>query len=64
MEEKIKQMQRDIALIDELLSSDTEKGIVEFKHNNENHEMIGKLCSALSNKARIDQDDFAYAVWG
>lgn len=34
MEDKIKQMQRDIALIDELLSSDTEKGIVASKHNN------------------------------
>ena len=64
MEDKIKQMQRDIALIDELLSSDAEKGIVEFKHNNESPDMIGKLCSALSNKARIDQDDFAYIIWG
>ena len=64
MEDKIKQIQRDIALIDELLSSNTENGIVEFKHNNESPEMIGKLCSALSNKARINQDDFAYVIWG
>ena len=34
MEDKIKQMQRDIALIDELLIFDTEKRIVESKHNN------------------------------
>ncbi|MEA3444526.1 MAG: ATP-binding protein [Bacteroidota bacterium] len=64
MEDKTKQIQRDIALIDELLSSNTEKGAVEFKHNNESPEMIGKLCSALSNIARIDQVDFAYVVWG
>jgi len=64
MEDKIKEMQRDIALIDELLSSNTERGTVEFKHNNENPEMIGKLCSALSNNARIEQKDFAYVVWG
>jgi len=60
MEDIIKEMQRDIALIEELLSSDTEKGTVEFKHNNESPEMIGKLCSALSNNARIEQKDFAY----
>jgi len=52
MGELSKQMQRDIVLIDELLSGDSEKGCVEFKHNNENLDMIGKLCSALSNAAK------------
>lgn len=64
MNELSKQMQRDIVLIDELLSGDSENGCVEFKHNNENPEMIGKLCSALSNVARIEEKDFAYIVWG
>jgi predicted HTH transcriptional regulator len=64
MSELSKQMQRDIVLIDELLSGDSEKGCVEFKHNNENPDMIGKLCSALSNAARIEEKDFAYVVWG
>jgi len=64
MEDKNKEMQRDIALIDELLSSNTEKGTAEFKHNNEAPDMIGKLCSALSNNARIEQKDFAYVIWG
>ena len=64
MEDKSKQMQRDIVLIDELLSKHSEKGCVEFKHNNKNPEMIGKLSSALSNTARIEQRDFAYVVWG
>lgn len=27
-------------------------------------EMIGKLISALSNAARIEQKDFAYVIWG
>jgi hypothetical protein len=58
MSELSKQMQRDIVLIDELLSNSTEKGCVEFKHNNESPEMIGKLCSALSNAARIEEKDF------
>jgi ATP-dependent DNA helicase RecG len=64
MGELSKQMQRDIVLIDELLSGDSEKGCVEFKHNNENPDMIGKLCSALSNVARIEEKDFAYVIWG
>ncbi|AEV34223.1 putative transcriptional regulator with HTH domain [Owenweeksia hongkongensis DSM 17368] len=58
------QMRRDIVLIDELLSGNTENGCVEFKHNNASPEMIGKLCSALSNVARIQEKDFAYVLWG
>ncbi len=64
MEDKIKQKERDIALIDDLLINGSENGIVEFKYNNDNPEMIGKLCSALSNKARVDEKDFAYVIWG
>lgn len=64
MQELTKQMQRDIVLIDELLSENSEKGYIEFKHNNEKSEMIGKLCSALSNTARIEEKDFAYVIWG
>ena len=64
MSELSKQMQRDIVLINELLSGNSEQGCVEFKHNNETPDMIGKLCSALSNTARIEEKDFAYVVWG
>lgn len=64
MAELSRQMERDIILIDEFLLSNSENSCVEFKHNNENPEMIGKLCSALSNAARIDEKDFAYVVWG
>lgn len=62
---KVKKMdERDIALIDELRSDIGESSYVEFKKDNSNHEMIGKLCSALSNGARIDGIDFAYIIWG
>ena len=64
MSEVLKQIERDIVLVDELLSNDSEKACVEFKHNNDNPEMIGKLCSALSNVARIEHKDFAYIIWG
>jgi len=56
--------QRDILLIDELRKQSSEKAVVEFKHNNKNPELIGKLCSALSNAARIEQQNCAYVVWG
>jgi len=62
--EMSKQTKRDVVLIDELLSGQSERQCVEFKHNNEDQEMIGKLCSALSNAARNAQQDFAYVVWG
>ncbi len=64
MKEKEIQIKRDVALIDELLASNSENTCVEFKHNNEDKEMIGKLVSALSNSARIEQQDFAYVIWG
>jgi len=64
MTEPSKQTARDIALIDELLAGNSENSCVEYKHNNENHEMIGKLCSALSNAARMEEQDFGYVLWG
>lgn len=57
------QLARNIALIDELRSG-SESHVVEFKHNNDNPELIGKLCSALSNAARIAKKDVAYLLWG
>ncbi len=64
MSEALKQIERDIVLVDELLANGSEIGCVEYKHNNENPDMIGKLCAALSNVARIEQKDFAYIIWG
>ena len=56
--------ERDLALVNELLAQHSEHSCVEFKHNNQSEETIAKLCSALSNAARIEQEDFAYVVWG
>lgn len=57
-------LKRDIALIDELRNRPAEESCIEFKKDNTNPEVIGKLCSALSNKARIDGQDCAYVLWG
>lgn len=54
---------RDIDLVNELLGSD-ESEWLEFKKGVENPEMIGKLCSALSNGARLVGRDKGYVVWG
>lgn len=64
MNEQEIQKARDLALVNELLSANDEHTCVEFKHNRDDAEMIGKLISALSNAARIDQQDFAYILWG
>ena len=57
-------IERDIALIDELCDQDSEHSLLEFKHNNDDAQMIGKLCSALSNAARVANQDLAYVLWG
>ena len=55
---------RDIDLVDDLLKLPAEACWAEFKHNNFNRDMIGKLCSALSNASRIEGKHFAYVLWG
>lgn len=55
---------RDIALIDELRASDAENCCLEFKRDNIMPQVVGKLCSALSNSARVEGHDFAYVLWG
>ncbi len=57
-------LERDIALIDELRSQTAEHSILEFKQGNDEPKLIAKLCSALSNAARIEQRDCAYVLWG
>jgi len=56
--------QRTAALIDELLQLQSETACVEFKENNADAPMIGKLISALSNTARLADQPFAYVLWG
>lgn len=55
---------RTRALIDDLRVLPAEAAWVEFKENNTDPELIGKLISALSNAARLADQHFAYVVWG
>ena len=55
---------RVLALIDDLRHLPAETAWVEFKENNTDPNVIGKLISALSNSARIEGRDFGYVVWG
>lgn len=55
--------QRDIELIDTLLNN-KENECLEFKKDNIDPEVVGKLCSALSNSARISNKNYAYVLWG
>ncbi|EQB12654.1 RNA-binding domain-containing protein [Novosphingobium lindaniclasticum] len=56
--------ERDIAWIDELRKGGKERALVEFKHNNADPEIVGKLVSALSNAAREADREVACVVWG
>ncbi len=56
--------QRDIDLVDHIRNLPAETSCVEFKRNNDAHEMIGKLCSAISNAARVDGENQGYVIWG
>lgn len=55
---------RTLALIDDLRRLPAECPWAEFKENNSDPAMIGKLVSAMSNAARIANKDFAYVLWG
>lgn len=55
---------RTLALIDDLRQLPAETAWVEFKLNNADAPLIGKLISALSNAARLVDQPFAYVVWG
>lgn len=56
--------ERSIDLINDLLQQDSELSWLEFKKNNSDKELVGKLCSALSNSARLEGRDFGYVIWG
>jgi predicted HTH transcriptional regulator len=52
------------ALLVELLAPQNETEWVEFKHNNDNPEMIGEYLSALANSAALHGREMGYLVWG
>ncbi len=53
-----------LVLIDELRKMPAELPWLEFKENNTDPKMIGKLISALSNAARLADQQYAFVVWG
>ena len=55
---------RYIDLVDDLRSNVAETPWLEFKVSKEDAEDIGILVSALSNAARIEEQEIAYIVWG
>ena len=55
---------RLFALVDDLRALSAEQPWVEFKQNNSDPAIIGKLISALSNAARLADQPFAYVLWG
>jgi len=56
--------ERNIDLINDLVARPAETSWIEFKKNNADPNMIGVRCSALSNAARIDDQNCAYMLWG
>ena len=55
---------RDIDLVNSLLATGHETEWLEFKHDQGEGKVIGKLCSALSNGARIHGKEKGYCLWG
>lgn len=51
-------------LVNELRKLPAETSWVEFKHNNDDPEMVGEYLSALSNAAALEGKANAYLVWG
>ena len=56
--------ERTRKLVDDLRAKPAETTWIEFKENNADGPLIGKLISALSNAARLADQHFAYVVWG
>ena len=57
-------IERDVALIGDLLKNRSELDHVEFKDSNANPVTIGELISAISNCARLQDKHTGYVVWG
>ena len=51
-------------LIHELVKLPREVEWVEFKHNNDNSQMIGEYISALANAAALAGKSKGYLLWG
>lgn len=52
------------ALLVEMLSLPAETEWVEWKHNNDNPDMIAERISALANTAALHSRELGYLLWG
>lgn len=52
------------SLVNEFIKLPNETEWVEFKHNNEDPQMIGEYISALSNSAALNGKTNGYIIWG
>ncbi len=51
-------------LVQSLVSLPSETAWVEFKHNNDERETIGKNISAVANAAALNERSYGYIIWG
>ena len=52
------------SLVNEIIKLPNETEWIEFKHNNEDPQMIGEYISALSNSAALNGKTNGYMIWG
>ncbi|WP_295021092.1 RNA-binding domain-containing protein [Sulfurimonas sp.] len=52
------------SLVNEIIKLPNETEWIEFKHNNEDPQMIGEYISALSNSATLNGKTNGYIIWG
>lgn len=52
------------SLVNEIIKLPNETEWIEFKHNNEDPQMIGEYISALSNSAALNGKTNGYIIWG
>ena len=52
------------SLVNEIIKLPNETEWIEFKHNNEDPQMIGEYISALSNSAALNGKTNGYILWG
>jgi predicted HTH transcriptional regulator len=52
------------SLVNEIIKLTHETEWIEFKHNNEDPQMIGEYISALSNSAALNGKTNGYIIWG
>ena len=57
-------MEDYVSLVEALRRYPQETAWLEFKHNNQEPEMIAERISALANGAALEGRPYAYLVWG